>query len=127
MGFRDKFKKKGEDKEKPEEIGALNLEETIQAERIRQAAAGTNAASPPNTALPPPVLPANKPTGGTPGKPAEGKKIDSLTSLDIFSSETAETDGEVKLWEKLPEIEIHDLLVECRDIATALKTDPAKK
>jgi|GEM_PF-1345795 len=116
------LKKKTKEKEKPEEIAGL-LADTVLAER-KNAPDSTGGNAPISDNSPPSII------QGSPSLPAEAKaepqkekKIDSLSSLDIFAAETAETQDEVKLSQKLPEVDINDLLRECREIAAIFKQD----
>jgi hypothetical protein len=50
------------------------------------------------------------------------KKDSGPSSLDIFTMETGEDEGEgIKLARQLPAVDIHDLLRECQEIAATLR------
>ncbi len=44
-----------------------------------------------------------------------------VSSLDIFTAETGEDTEGNKLAAQLPAVDIHDLMRECREIASALR------
>ena len=117
MGLKGK-KNKDIEKNKPETIGGLTDSGEISMEEIT---AQQSDETPPPSPPPPPVS-----TGSTLGGPAPTKKEEKpdvgggLSGLDIFSEETGGEEGGNKLAEELPEVDIHELLDECREISARL-------
>ncbi len=112
MGLRDRFKKGAEEK-KSEDIGGLVME--------NQAAYGTSGLSGSAGASSQGTLGA--PASGGGAAPAGDKGIGEsggIGNLDIFTQETSGDEGN-SLAKQLPEVDIHDLLRECHEIADLLQ------
>ena len=123
MGLRDKLKKKTEDVEKPEEIGGILADKSL-SEIVGAAEQGGI------------TTPETEDTGdpfsqGFPNfdpqpadEPFAEKKEDALSALDIFGDEVAEDDEGLNLARQLPDVDIHELLRECQEIAAQFKEKP---
>jgi len=119
MGLKDKLKKSS-DGNKPEIIGGLaDSGEMPVAEAISEQKAATPPPSPPP---PPPASAGSTLGGGTLGQKEEKSSGDSgaLSGLDLFTDETADEAEENTLAAELPEVDIQDLLSECKEMAAQL-------
>ncbi len=112
---------KDSDKDKPEAIGGLADSGAID---VKGAVEDAKSDPPPPPVPPPP--PAETPSstlggGGEAEKKPEGDSGGgALSGLDLFSEESMDDVEENKLAASLPEIDINDLLSECKEIAEAL-------
>ena len=121
MGLKDKLKKQKGDKEKPEEIGGL-LEDAVLPGRLSYAPLAVgNVPEIPESPEEPFAQGFPDVTEDIDESPKSAKNDDDLSALDIFTAETAEDEEESRLADQLPQIDIHDLLTECRKIADMLK------
>lgn len=112
MGLKDRFKK-GPEEKKSEDIGGLVTEN--QAAYGTSGLAGNATAASPSTLGPAPASGGEQPPGSDKGIGEAG----GMTNLDIFTQETS-GDEENSLAKLLPEVDIHDLLRECHEIADLL-------
>ncbi|MBT4512734.1 MAG: hypothetical protein HOC20_11060 [Chloroflexi bacterium] len=114
MGLKDKIKKGSGDKG-ADDIGGIVPDKAEASKTVTGSAADGNAQG-----SAPPAAPAPAPP---PPPKEEEKKADSggaLSGLDIFSQETGSDDEGNKLADQLPEVDIHGLLRECKEIAAEL-------
>ena len=121
MGLKDKLKKSS-DGNKPEIIGGLADSGEMPVE---EASSKQKAAPPPPSPPPPPTPPASAGStlgGGTLGQKEEKSSVDSgsLSGLDLFTDESADAAEENTLAAELPEVDMHDLLNECKEMAARL-------
>ncbi|MDD5093396.1 MAG: hypothetical protein PHV74_03315 [Dehalococcoidia bacterium] len=118
MGLTDKLKKKSKDAEKPEEIGGI-IADTKLTERPISPTKGDVALPD----IPPAPLPQGLPQAPPEAlkEPPKEKKTGGLSAMDIFAAETAESDEGNQLAKQLHEVDINDLLTECKEIAAKLR------
>ena len=109
MGFMDKKKKDSEDKG-AEDIGGI-VPDNAETPKAVTGSSGNEQGNvpPPSPPPPPPKEEEKKSDGGS-----------ALSGLDIFTQETGSDDEGNKLADQLPEVDIHDLLRECKEIAAQL-------
>ncbi len=103
------------EKEKPEVIGGLTDSGTMSAKPTTSPQIVPDSA--PSPVLPPPPATSTLGGGGNPQKPEEGSGGGgALAGLDLFTEETADGEEGNKLAEQLPEVDIQELLQECKDV-----------